>query len=593
MKICLVAPGIMIVPPDGWGAVEILIWDYFNELLKQGHDVNIVNKLRSNSQEQRNINSPYCKELIKEINDGNYDFVHVQYDCLFHILPYLTSKKIGITSHYPYIDQREKHAIDGYSDIFNFMVHNKQYLNLVLAEKDIEFLLANGSDKNYIHKLENGVDYDNFLFKSQGLHQNKTIYLGKISDRKGQHKYCNLNNIDIIGPGGDSLNNWKGSWTRNEVMANLTDYGNMLLLSTGEADPLVIKEAFASGLGVVVNKTSGKNLTPNDFITIIDDDKMDDMEYIQNAIDSNRIKSNTMRKQIRNFAEVRYGWSNVMSNYITKIMDFNLVRNTYFNNTTIVTAFFDINREKNGDGRKLNDYLSWIQKTLQLNCNMYIVTESKFVDFMKENRPNGYNTFIKEDTLENADYYKYLPKMTEILNSTEYKDKIAYPNRVECKLPEYNVIQYSKFGWLNDAIQNNPFKTDYFFWMDAGISRFFQNMNLSTQFPSLLKQQNVLNQIGNQFIIQQRQDLQRYTINDNFIWGADNLFKGGMFGGYKDIILEVKKEVERIFVNEMLDKNNVNNEQLALALLWKQNPDMFKVIPDINSHPCILLSVFS
>ena len=49
MKICLVAPGIMIIPPDGWGAVEILIWDYFNELLKLGHDVNIINKLRSNS----------------------------------------------------------------------------------------------------------------------------------------------------------------------------------------------------------------------------------------------------------------------------------------------------------------------------------------------------------------------------------------------------------------------------------------------------------------------------------------------------------------------------------------------------------------
>ena len=87
MKICLVAPGIMIIPPDGWGAVEILIWDYFNELLKLGHDVNIINKLRSNSMEQMNTNSPYCQELIKEINDGDYDFVHLHYDCLFHILP--------------------------------------------------------------------------------------------------------------------------------------------------------------------------------------------------------------------------------------------------------------------------------------------------------------------------------------------------------------------------------------------------------------------------------------------------------------------------------------------------------------------------
>ena len=53
------------------------------------------------------------------------------------------------------------------------------------------------------------------------------------------------------------------------------------------------------------------------------------------------------------------------------------------NNVTLVTAFFDIGRELNGDGRKLADYLEWIKKTLQLNCNLFIVTEKKFVDFMK------------------------------------------------------------------------------------------------------------------------------------------------------------------------------------------------------------------
>lgn len=42
---------------------------------------------------------------------------------------------------------------------------------------------------------------------------------------------------------------------------------------------------------------------------------------------------------------------------------------------TLVTAFFDINREKNGDGRKIEEYLEWIKKTLQLNCNLFIITE--------------------------------------------------------------------------------------------------------------------------------------------------------------------------------------------------------------------------
>ena len=261
------------------------------------------------------------------------------------------------------------------------------------------------------------------------------------------------------------------------------------------------------------------------------------------------------------------------------------------NNVTIVTAFFDIGRELNGDGRKLTDYLDWIKKTLQLNCNLFIVTEAKFVDFMRANRPAEYNTFIKEDTLANASYYKYLPRMREILNSPEYKQRIAYPQRVECTLPEYNVIQYSKFGWLEAAIQANPFQSDYFFWMDAGISRFFYNLNIQQPYPTSVRMAGIFKNQPDTFIIQQREDLQHYNINDQFIWKADNLFKGGMFGGKQTAVLKISAEVEKVFVSEMLDKNNVNNEQLALALLWRKQPDLFTVIPDINKHPCAILHI--
>ena len=58
--------------------------------------------------------------------------------------------------------------------------------------------------------------------------------------------------------------------------------------------------------------------------------------------------------------------------------------------TTIVTAFFDINREENGDGRKISEYLQWVKSTLLLNCNLYVVTEKKFINFIKENRPKNY-----------------------------------------------------------------------------------------------------------------------------------------------------------------------------------------------------------
>ena len=43
MKISIIGPGIMPIPPKGWGAVETLIWDMYNALIALGHEVDIVN----------------------------------------------------------------------------------------------------------------------------------------------------------------------------------------------------------------------------------------------------------------------------------------------------------------------------------------------------------------------------------------------------------------------------------------------------------------------------------------------------------------------------------------------------------------------
>jgi hypothetical protein len=53
-------------------------------------------------------------------------------------------------------------------------------------------------------------------------------------------------------------------------------------------------------------------------------------------------------------------------------------------------------------------------------------------------------------------------------------------------MPEYNLIQYSKFGWLEEAIQENPFDTSSFFWIDMGISRFFLSEILRVGFLKMV-----------------------------------------------------------------------------------------------------------
>lgn len=323
MKIALIGPGIISIPPIGWGAVEILIWDYYIALKSLNHDVDIINPIRSNDRESSDSNSIYIKKLIDIINLGEYDFVHVHYDVHYHILDKLNCKKIAITSHYPYIDNFKKHKIDGYENVFNFLIKNNKYLNFVLADKDIKAFISKGANPDYIFKLKNGIKSDEFYFYSNPIYFDKSIYLGKIEIRKKQYLYQNINNIDFIGPNNNKkINNYKGEWCREDVHKNLGKYANLILLSEGEADPLVVKEALVAGLGVVISNKSGENLENKDFIDIIPDNKLKNLKYVEEVITKNREKSLKLREEIRNFGINNFDIKKIVIEYLIYIIKF-------------------------------------------------------------------------------------------------------------------------------------------------------------------------------------------------------------------------------------------------------------------------------
>ena len=73
MKIALIGPWHYEIPPDRWGAVEMMIWDYAIILKDLGHRVQI-------------INTP-DKDVIKfEVEYGKFDVVHLHYDVFADIL---------------------------------------------------------------------------------------------------------------------------------------------------------------------------------------------------------------------------------------------------------------------------------------------------------------------------------------------------------------------------------------------------------------------------------------------------------------------------------------------------------------------------
>jgi hypothetical protein len=243
---------------------------------------------------------------------------------------------------------------------------------------------------------------------------------------------------------------------------------------------------------------------------------------------------------------------------------------------TIVTGLFDINRNTM-DGREWKNYLNWFEKTLSLNCPMVIFIEENNINFVKNARKN-FPTKIISQNIHDLPYYQYKEKMDKIILSEDYKNKIKDNKRIECNFSLYSIIQYSKFEWMKVTSELNPFESDYFIWMDAGLSRFFDDLDTKKEYPSKHFKQKIKN-LNNKVLIQifmsYYPDLfEAKMLTDDYLLDNRSYVMGGMFASNQIGIRNINLKMKELF-EEMLQNNIVNNEQIALGFLFKKYPDMF------------------
>lgn len=296
----------MPIPPSGWGAVEILIWDLKETLEKYGHEVFIVNTA-----------NPH--EIIQKTNDYNADFVHIQYDDFYGVADYIKCENKAITSHFGYLDQINRY--DGhYGRIFEGFLKLRNTKIFALSPSIADMYLRYGADPKKTFVVPNGVREDLFRFDEECLYPDRSIYLAKIDQRKRQSSFQSIPSLYFAGNIADNSfrvnENYLGEWNKEYLYENLTKYANLVLLSDGEAHPLVCLEAMSSGLGLVISEWATANLDLSlPFIDVIPENKINDIDYVSNVILKNREKSLSMRKEIREYVIQNFSWTKIVENY--------------------------------------------------------------------------------------------------------------------------------------------------------------------------------------------------------------------------------------------------------------------------------------
>lgn len=284
MRIVLIGNGWLPIPPPTWGAVEILIWNIYQKLVNLGHQVKIVN-------------THNMEELIEQTNSFNPDIVHLHSDGYYKTLERINAKGKFVTSHAGsllLLNDKE--------------FHNGNFILCALTPEIRDKYISAGMDPIKIIVTPNGIDERQFHFTEYCMYPDRSIYLARIDHNKRQHIYQDIDSLYFVGNIGQQTgfkitDRYLGEWRKPTVYSFLTTFANLVLLSGYEAHSLAVSEALICGLGVVVNEAASGSLDRSKpWITVIPDDKLNDIEYIQNAIIENRKVSVINRNKIRDYA---------------------------------------------------------------------------------------------------------------------------------------------------------------------------------------------------------------------------------------------------------------------------------------------------
>jgi glycosyltransferase involved in cell wall biosynthesis len=318
MKIALVAGGYIPEPPLS-NSILTLMEEYKFFLEQIGYQIDIFNN------EDVNV-------TIDIINNGNYNFVHLHSHQFVNEFNQNLKQKYCYTCHNGYF-------LKEYKWDKNFKEGFKHYLNtpgiiaLSHATKDI---FLNAGYSGYISVQVNGIDTQKIDFKEQG--NNKAICLGWIQARKQQKLLAEIIDgkiaIDFVGPLDDpdfeegTTTKYLGVWSLKQVYSDLTNYSCLVLISDGEIAPLVVLEAMAAGLCVVISESASANLSCKDFIKVLPDDilinaTVENQKIVCDAIMDLIEQNKYSRKEIVRYAKENFDFAYIVKNYIQIIDEFN------------------------------------------------------------------------------------------------------------------------------------------------------------------------------------------------------------------------------------------------------------------------------
>jgi FkbM family methyltransferase len=299
------------------------------------------------------------------------------------------------------------------------------------------------------------------------------------------------------------------------------------------------------------------------------------LEYI-NLTDEEKILTESKLKDNGYIIDINQDIDAVDIELWTEMNKSNLQMDTQNKGLTVVTGLWNINRP----GRDFNHYIEHFKKFLDIPVNMFIYIPKEYEYLVWEKRSKE-NTFVKVYELEDIKnmYNPFWDKTQEIRNKPEWSNQAGWLSQSpQASLEWYNPIVQSKMFLLNDVTIWNPFNTEHFIWLDAGITNtvyekyFTDNKALDKILPYL------------ESFLFLSYPYEANTEIHGFDFNAMNRYagkkveyvcRGGLFGGKKELINQANALYYSL-LERSLSEGFMGTEESIFTLMSYIEPEKYR-----------------
>ena len=244
---------------------------------------------------------------------------------------------------------------------------------------------------------------------------------------------------------------------------------------------------------------------------------------------------------------------------------------------TVVTGLWDINRA----GRSFDHYIENFNKFLEMPVNMfiYVPKDLEHLVWKKRSKSNTHVRVFELEDVKNNFYQQFWDKTQEIRTNPEWLSQAGWlAGSPQASNEWYNPIVQSKMFMLHDAKILNIFDTDYFIWLDAGITNtvyekyFTENKCLDKLIPHL-----------NTFLFlsypyQADSEIHGFdfkAINKYAREEVKYVCRGGLFGGHKDFLSQANGTYYHL-LQDTLASGYMGTEESLFSIMAHLEPHIYR-----------------